>query len=445
MRNMPNQPNAQLEINFDGLIGPSHNFSGLSPGNHASAENKDKESNPREACLQGLNKAHKLSRLGVPQAMLPIQERPSLEYLHSLGYRGKVEDILREVDASTLSNVYAVSSMWTANAATVAPSTDTRDGQMHIVPANLHYQFHRSTEAQTTMATLEKIFGGMARVHNPLPGHVRFGDEGAANHMRFTAGQGEPGVHLFAYGTDGVTNKEGKLVNGPQINPARQTRVASEALARLLDIPTERVVFAQTSPHAIDAGVFHNDVISTNNESTWLLHEQAYRDTPRVISDVRQALGSNLFVSMAKTENLSLKDAVESYVFNSQIVTLPSREMIMIAPMEAQQNPRSRAFIEKTLSDPKCPISRVEYVNLKGSMNNGGGPACLRLRVTMSDVEKQQVRGRVFLDDALYGELTEWAKRNYRETMLPKDLRDPNLVTESLRAFSELQKILQLT
>ncbi len=442
---MSNKPTNYSEVNFDGLIGPSHNFSGLSPGNIASATNKNTESNPLEACLQGLNKARKLAQFGVPQAVLPIQERPSLQYLHALGYRGKVEDILREVDDATLPNIYAVSSMWTANAATVAPSTDTRDGRMHIVPANLAYQFHRSTEAQSTMATLEKILGDMAIVHNPLPSHARFGDEGAANHMRFSTGPGEPGVHVFAYGTDGITNKDGKLVNGPQINPARQTRVASEALARLLDLPFERVVFAQTAPQAIDAGVFHNDVISTNNEHAWLLHEQAYQDTPRVISDVQRALGRDLFVSIAKTEDLSLTNAVESYVFNSQIVTLPNGEMIMISPMEAQQNPHARAFIEKTLSDPKCPISRVEYVDLKGSMNNGGGPACLRLRVNMSDIEKQQVRGRVFLDDALYGELTQWAKRNYRETMLPKDLRDPNLVTESLRAFSELQKILRLS
>lgn len=433
-----------IEANFDGLIGPSHSYSGLSPGNVASETNKDMPSSPRAACLQGLEKAYKLAKLGVPQAVLPIQERPSLQYLTALGFQGRLQNILEEVDALTLANIYAASSMWTANAATVAPSTDTQDRRMHIVPANLHYQFHRSTEAKPTMETLEKVFGGMATIHAPLPGHVRFGDEGAANHMRFTPAYGEPGVHLFAYGTDGITNERGELVNGPKIKPARQTLAASQALARLLNIPLKNVVFAQTSPQAIDGGAFHNDVISTNNGLTWLLHEQAYVDTPRVISDVQQAVGSDLFVAMAKTEDLSLTDVVESYVFNSQIVTLPSGEIILIAPREAEQNPRSRTYIEKTISDPKCPISRVEYVDLQQSMRNGGGPACLRLRVVMSDVERQRVRGRVFLDDALYGELTAWAERNYRETMLPKDLRDPNLVMESLRAFTELKKILEL-
>lgn len=424
------------EVNFDGIVGPTHNYSGLSPGNVASAENEGRISSPLAACIQGLNKAYMLAQLGVPQAMLPAQERPYLQHLYTLGYRGTPEEMIGEVDKTTLSNLYSTSSMWTANAATVAPSVDTRDGRIHVVPANLHYQFHRSLEAIATMATLQKMLGDIATMHTPLPGHVQFGDEGAANHMRFAPEHGEPGVHLFAYGTDGKS--------GPKKNPARQTRVTSEALARLLQIRPDRVVFAQKSPEAIDAGVFHNDVISTNNGLVWLLHEAAYTDTKRVVDDVQQAVRGDLYVAMAKTKDLSLDDVVHSYVFNSQIVTLPDGSMILIAPTEAQKNPRARAFIEKTLSDPKCPISKMEYVDLGESMRNGGGPACLRLRIVMSETEKQQVRGRVFLDDALYGELIGWAKRNYRDRMIPDDLRDPNLLRESTKAMRELRHILKI-
>ena len=41
------------EINFDGLVGPSHNYAGLSIGNLASTRNAGQLSQPRRAALEG--------------------------------------------------------------------------------------------------------------------------------------------------------------------------------------------------------------------------------------------------------------------------------------------------------------------------------------------------------------------------------------------------------
>ncbi|MGA8031441.1 MAG: N-succinylarginine dihydrolase, partial [Casimicrobiaceae bacterium] len=43
-------------MNFDGIPGPTHNYSGLAQGNLAAERNAQQVSNPREAALQGLEK-----------------------------------------------------------------------------------------------------------------------------------------------------------------------------------------------------------------------------------------------------------------------------------------------------------------------------------------------------------------------------------------------------
>src|SRR4051812_47984080 len=128
------------EYNFDGLIGPTHNYAGLSPGNLASQHHGGQPSQPREAALQGLEKMRFVSELGVGQAVLPPQPRPSLRTLRSLGFTGSDEEVITRAarDAEHLLRLTSsASAMWTANAATVAPSADTADGRVHLTPANL--------------------------------------------------------------------------------------------------------------------------------------------------------------------------------------------------------------------------------------------------------------------------------------------------------------------
>src|SRR6187401_603462 len=177
------------EFAFDGLVGPTHHYAGLSTGNLASERHRGKLGNPRAAALQGLAKMRKVRELGAGQALLPPHERPHLGFLRSLGFGGSDADVLEAAyrsDPWLLSVASSASSMWAANAATVTPSSDSSDARLHLTPANLCSMLHRSLEAPSTTRILRKLFADAARfcVHDPLPAHPSLGDEGAANHTR---------------------------------------------------------------------------------------------------------------------------------------------------------------------------------------------------------------------------------------------------------------------
>ncbi len=445
---MTNLSNAEYrEANFDGMVGPTHKYGGLSTGNVASASSSGNESSPRQAFREALGKAKFVSDLGIPQFVLPPHERPHIPTLRNLGFGGSSDaDVLEaafRTDPELVSRVSSAASMWAANAATVAPSVDTRDRLISIVPASLGENFHRSLEGPVTGRIFSKIFaGGIANVHDPLPQHPSLGDEGAANHMRFATNHGSEGVHLFVYGR----NPEDKTGSSPSLFPARQTLQASQAVARLNKLRPKKVVFAQQNPEAIDAGTFHNDVISINSLNVWLLHRMAYVDTNKVIDDVRTSLGADLSLVVAEEDELPLADAVNSYVFNSQIISKPDGGMLMIVPQEVIDNENARRFLEKTVSDSNNPIAGYEVANVTQSMKNGGGPACLRLRVVLSQAEIDSINdgSRIYLDDALFGELLSWGDKHYRDRLVPRDLRDPNLLLESRTALDELSEMLKL-
>lgn len=435
-----------MEINFDGLVGPTHNYAGLSFGNVASANNAKRVASPREAALQGLQKMWHLHRLGVPQAVLPPHERPDISLLKRLGFDGDDAAILSAVAKTNpvlLASACSASAMWTANAATVAPSADTSDKRVHFTPANLSNKLHRSIEPATTGRVLKAIFADEKRFahHEWLPGTDALGDEGAANHTRFCGDFTGPGIQLFVYGRSAFDTSQPK----PLRFPARHTLEASEAIARLHRLDPARVVLAQQNPEAIDAGVFHNDVISVGHQGVFLHHRFAFTDTPAVIRKLREA-SENLFELIAveaRAEEVPLADAVASYLFNSQIVTLPDESLAVIAPKEVEENTPARRFVERVIAEDN-PIKAVHYLDLRQSMQNGGGPACLRLRVVLSAEERRAANQNVFMSDALYQRLEQWIVKNYREKMAPEDLADPLLIDESRRALDELTQILAL-
>ncbi|MGF1549596.1 MAG: N-succinylarginine dihydrolase, partial [Sphingomonadaceae bacterium] len=181
------------EINFDGIVGPSHNYAGLSPGNIASASHRGDPSYPRAAALQGLAKMRgNLARLGVQGFLLPLP-RPNVLLSAALACDGS-ED--RAITAAP----WSASSMWTANAATVSPAPDTADGTCHLTPANLVTMLHRAQEWPDTKRQLDIAFADRAHftVHGPVP--PTLGDEGAPNHMRLCESHGSEGVEVFVYG-----------------------------------------------------------------------------------------------------------------------------------------------------------------------------------------------------------------------------------------------------
>ncbi len=429
------------EYNFDGLVGPTHNYGGLSPGNVASMTHGGDASNPRAAALQGLEKMKFVYELGVGQAVLPPQPRPSLRTLRLLGFAGPDEDVIARAARESehlLRLCSSASAMWTANAATVAPSADTSDGRVHLTPANLAAMFHRSIEADTTSAILRAIFADERRfaVHEPLPGGAQLADEGAANHTRLFTRQGA--VHVFAWGRSGW-----EPADGPERFPARQTLEASQAVARLHLLAPERVVFPRQHPAGVDAGAFHTDVLAVGHGAFLMLHELAFADREGLLARLGALLGDELRAIVASDRELPVAGAVAAYPFNSQVLELPGGALVILAPVESRDDPRARAFLDRVVSEDNR-VTQVHYRDVRQSMKNGGGPACLRLRVSLTDEEVRSIRSNVFFSPVLYARLVDWVARHYRDRLAPADLRDPSLAREGLRALDELTRILDL-
>lgn len=429
------------ESNFDGLIGPTHNYGGLSDGNLASAKNAGLVARPREAALQGLEKMRAMHDAGLWQGVLPPQQRPHLPTLRQAGFFGTDKEVYQSAwrDAPGLvKNVLSASSMWSANAATVSPSPDCGDGRLHLTPANLSTMLHRSIEHEQTRRALRAAFP-FAMVHNALPGQSVFADEGAANHVRLCAARSHQGVELFVYGRDGYAPQKAGF-------PARQTLQSVEAIARSHDLKPKRTVLARQSNAAIDAGAFHNDVVCVGAKETLFFHELAFADTDMMkqdISNAAEGLFTPQFVEVPDAE-VPIKDAIAAYLFNSMLVQFPDEDRLtLIAPLETQETESTRQYCER-LTSGNGPIGAVKFVDVRQSMRNGGGPACLRLRVTLTEQEWAQVNPGMRFDADLHGKLAVWVKKHYRETLAPEDLPDPSLMVESFSALDELTSIMNL-
>lgn len=434
-----------FEVNFDGLVGPTHNYAGLSPGNIASTRSRRDIASPRAAALQGLDKMKALADLGVPQAVLPPHARPDIKSLRRLGFGGHSDaDVLNQLmrDAPEwLASFYSASSMWVANAATVTSHIDSLDGKTHFTPANLSSMFHRSMESEQSASILKRIFSGSDYVHHSaLPPGQFFADEGAANHTRLCTDHDRPGVNFFVYGR----SFGGHCSIKPRRFPARQTLEASQAIARSHQIRAPKLVFAQQQPEAIDAGVFHNDVIAVGHRDVLFYHQRAFQNTARLREHLDHALGRPVHYHEVAENDISLDDAVKTYLFNTQLLSVPgSDDMLLVAPVECEENEKVANYLAHVVKADKR-ISRIIYFDLRQSMKNGGGPACLRLRVPMSKAQIEACGARVFFDNALYSDLRECITRRYRDRLAPDDLRDPSLLNEVRIALDELSQILNL-
>jgi succinylarginine dihydrolase len=411
------------EINFDGLIGPTHNYAALSFGNLASASNAGAVSRPRDAALQGLAKMRFAMSLGLVQGFFLPLERPNTGWLRSLGFAGSDANVCaaaHSADPRLFAQACSASSMWTANAATVSPAADSVDGRTHFSVANLSRMTHRSIEHAETEAQLRLAFANPAFVvHSAVP--ATFGDEGAANHMRLTPSHGQPGVEVFVYGEEG-----GRF-------PARQNRRASEAVARRHGLDPARTLFIAQSEAAIDAGAFHNDVVAVANETLLFAHEQAFADTARLKADLARLLPQAIIVEVPASA-VCLADAVRSYLFNSQLVTLADGGMALILPKEAQDCAPVSAYLDGLVAG-NGPIRAVHHVQVRESMRNGGGPACLRLRVV---ADPASVDPRFLLNPAKADRLEALVATHWPEAIGPDDLGKPALWAQAWNARKAL-------
>jgi succinylarginine dihydrolase len=412
---------ALVEVNFDGIVGPSHNYAGLSLGNLASTRNAGAVSQPRAAALQGIDKMRANLALGLAQGIFVPHPRPNRAWLAELGTKPE------EAESVLAANAMSASAMWAANAATISPAPDTIDGKCHLTVANLKTMAHRSHEWPATLAQLRLAFGGDAfAVHAPIP--PAFGDEGAANHMRLAPAHGERGVEVFVYGVSGGTF------------PARQHLEASRAIARLHLLDPDLVIFAEQSEQAIAAGAFHNDVVAVANERVLFAHENAFADKAGLLAELEAKVRGFEYVEVPSAE-VPLADAIRSYLFNAQLVTPPDGQPTLILPSEARATPSVSTWIDRHLAG-NGPIRRVEVVDVRQSMANGGGPACLRLRVV---ADPATVDRRFIVDEAKLDTITKVVSGHWPEEIHHDDLQRPSLIAQIEAARAALLGALDLS
>lgn len=418
-----------VEINFDGLVGPSHNYAGLSLGNLAATAHAGDTAYPRAAALQGLGKMRANMALGLTQGWLAPLPRPNPAFLGALGLGdGAADPALRAA-------AWSASSMWTANAATVSPAPDTADGRCHLTPANLVTMPHRSQEWPDTAKQLALAFADPAHfvLHDPVP--PCFGDEGAANHMRMGTGHAAPGLEIFVYGRSG----------GPF--PARQHEQASRAVARLHGLDPARVLFVEQNPEAIAAGAFHNDVVAVANERVLFTHEFAFADPDGTYAAIREKLPEAEIV-VVPASAVSLAEAIRSYLFNAQLLTLPGDDpgsgpgagMGLVIPLEAWEMPSVRQWLDGMLAS-NGPIRWVLPVDVRQSMANGGGPACLRLRVV---ADPATIDPRFLLDEGKAGAIEAIVAAHWPEEIAPADLGSETLARQVIAARAALLEKMDL-
>jgi len=411
---------ALREINFDGIVGPSHNYAGLSLGNLASARNAGEVSQPRAAALQGIDKMRANLALGLVQGIFLPHPRPDRAWLAELG--ATIED----AEPVLAANAMSASAMWAANAATVSPAPDTADGRCHLTVANLRTMPHRSHEWPATLAQLRLALAASGfAVHGPVP--PAFGDEGAANHMRLAAAHGEPGVEVFVFGVSGGAF------------PARQHLEASKAIARLHGLEPDRVIFAEQSEQAIAAGAFHNDVVAVANERVLFAHEQAFADKGTLLAALEARVPGFDYVEVPAAD-VPLADAIRSYLFNAQLVTTPDGQPTLILPSEARETASVRGWIERHVAG-NGPIRRVEVVDVRQSMANGGGPACLRLRVV---ADPAAVDPRFIVDEGRLDRIASVIRRHWPEQIHHSELQQPRLIAAIEGARAALLEQLDL-
>jgi len=405
------------EINFDGLVGPSHNYAGLSLGNIASAKNAGGVSAPRAAALQGLAKMRRMLALGLPQGVFLPHARPDIGWLRSLGFAGDDDAVCRAAwaqEPALLRNAMSASAMWTANAATVSPAPDSGDGRCHLSVANLSTMLHRGIEHDQTLRQLRLAFADQRyfAVHAALPAGL--GDEGAANFMRLGASHADRSLEMFVYGERSA---------GPF--PARQHRSASAAVARRHGLAEDDSALVRQSDIAIAAGAFHNDVVAVANENVLFTQEHAFADRDIVYQRVLARVPDAVIVE-APADRIGLDAAIRSYLFNSQLVTLAPGVMALVLPVEAQETPEVWAWLQEVQRGDN-PIAQLEVVDVRESMRNGGGPACLRLRVAVDAAAEAAIDRRFLLDERRCDLIEAMVARHWPERIAPDDLGEADL------------------
>lgn len=429
-----------VDVQVDRIVGPTHHFGGLGIGNVASIKNEGEVSNPAAAALQGLDKMRLVASLGAPQMILPPQRRPNLRFLRRLGFRSSNSDVLRQAfdeEPRVLSATMSCSSMWTANAATVSAAVDNHCQELTMTVANLNSSVHRALEARETLADLRHCFP-FAKVAPAMRGGTAMRDEGAANHMRLGSGDAKAGLHVLVYGDQAPL---------PTKHFARQSRLLCRAVARSHGLPDENTFLLKQHPDAIDAGAFHNDVVAASHHGLMIFHEKAFYDATDSLNNMAeryQAIYDHkpTFIKVAEAD-LSLSDAISTYLFNSQILSNvnPGKPPVILCPIQVRENICANKLVQNWCDEGV--FDEIHFVDLAQSMSGGGGPACLRLRVPLEQKRLADLRENCLWSEELDSRLRNIIREHYPTEATLADLADINFVRQTQRATEEIHRLLR--
>jgi succinylarginine dihydrolase len=201
-----------------------------------------------------------------------------------------------------------------------------------------------------------------------------------------------------------------------------------------------RTLFTEQSEAAIAAGAFHNDVVAVANERVLFAHEQAFADKGALLDACERLVPGFDYVEVPAAE-VPLEDAIRSYLFNAQLVTPPDCQPTLIVPTEARETPSVWRWIERHVAG-NGPIRRVEVVDVRQSMANGGGPACLRLRVV---ADPATVDPRFIADAAKLDLIADVIRREWPEQIHNDELQQPRLIAQIEQARAALLQALDLS
>ena len=428
-----------VDVQVDRIVGPTHHFGGLGVGNVASHQHHGRVSNPRAAALQGLDKMRLVAGLGVPQIVLPPQNRPHIEFLQNLGFAGAIENTLAKAATEApemLSAAMSSSAMWTANAATVTASVDSTCESISMTVANLGSSLHRAIEPVESLQDLQSVFEASAHVLPPIDGGAAVRDEGAANHMRLGSDSERPGIHVFVYGDQDPL---------PSKFWARQTLAACLTIARRHNLRPDNTFFLKQHPDAIDAGAFHNDVVAASHHDLFLHHTCAYYDATETLAAIEKRYAELYGAALRRIEvsenELTTQEAISTYLFNSQIVSAAeSNQPTLICPSQVAENDNASRIVQRWIDD--ALFQRVEFMELRQSMSGGGGPACLRLRVPMNENELSRLQTNAIWSPSLDQSLRQVIQEDYPGSLDSSDFFNKQIARKSHAAIARIKTIL---
>ena len=179
-----------------------------------------------------------------------------------------------------------------------------------------------------------------------------------------------------------------------------------------------------------------------NTASLMVVHEQSF--IPEHQEQVRRYLTERNDVQYyeVKQDELSVADAVSTYLFNSELLETAPGKFTLIAPSECSNHAGVARVVERLQG--QGALDTVHYLDVRESMRNGGGPACLRLRVVLTPEQERAMHQGVVYNPEMHNRLAGWVTTHYRDRLVFDDLRDPELVRELDRAYNELEGLLDM-